>query len=89
MAKLKLAFWRVQLIQAANIAVFTLENLYLMNLQTNLSNFPLWQFLQQPVFSSKKRLILNPRQFEVAYRIELLERCWSRECDSSDSYFNK
>ena len=90
MAKLKLAdFWRVQLIQAANIAVFTLENFDPMNLQSNLSNFPLWQFLQQPVFSSQKRLILNPRRFEVAYRIELLERCLAKECDSSDSYFNK
>jgi hypothetical protein len=79
----------VQLTQAANIVVFTLENFYPMNLQINLSNFPLWQFLQQPVFSSKTRLILNPRQFEVAYKIELLERCWDIEYDSSDSYFNK
>ena len=60
-----------------------------MKLQTNLLNFPLWQFLQQPLFSSKNKLIIHPRRFETAYRIELLERCWYIELDSSDSYFNK
>lgn len=42
-------------------------------------NFPLWQFLQQPVFSAETKLILNPRQFEYLYRIELLERCLAQD----------
>ncbi|WP_082065344.1 hypothetical protein [Aliterella atlantica] len=45
-------------------------------------NFPLWQFLQQPVFSAETKLILNPRQFEYLYRIELLERCFAQEANS-------
>jgi hypothetical protein len=59
-----------------------------MKLQSNVFKFPLWQFLNQPLFSSKYRLILNPRMFESVYRIQLLERCWDKEYDSEDSYFN-
>jgi hypothetical protein len=50
--------------------------------------FPLWQFLNQPVFSCKTKLILNPRLFAYLYRVKLLERCWSRECDSKDRHCN-
>ena len=49
--------------------------------------FPVWQFLKQPVFSSHNRLILNPRRFEVSYRVQLLERCWNKQISSKDSYF--
>ncbi|OLP19499.1 hypothetical protein BST81_05070 [Leptolyngbya sp. 'hensonii'] len=37
--------------------------------------FPLWQYLEQPLFSADSRLILNPKRFWQAYRIQLLERC--------------
>ena len=41
--------------------------------------FPLWQFLNQPLFSTNKQLILNPRRFSYFYRLEHLERCLNRE----------
>ncbi|MBD1837330.1 hypothetical protein NC997_19740 [Trichocoleus sp. DQ-A2] len=41
--------------------------------------FPLWQFLNQPLFSSKTKLVLNPRRFSYCYRIHLLERCWVKD----------
>ncbi|AFZ20218.1 hypothetical protein Mic7113_4533 [Allocoleopsis franciscana PCC 7113] len=44
--------------------------------------FPLWSFLNQPVFSSKTKLILNPREFAYLYRVQLLEACWAKECNS-------
>jgi hypothetical protein len=44
--------------------------------------FPLWPFLNQPVFSGKTKLILNPRYFAYLYRVQLLEVCWDKECNS-------
>lgn len=38
--------------------------------------FPLWQFLTQPVFSSTT-VMLNPFRFWKHYNIQWLERCWS------------
>jgi len=52
-----------------------------MNSPISFIKFPLWQFLQQPIFSSETQLILNPRQFEYLYRVELLERCFAQEAD--------
>lgn len=46
--------------------------------------FPLWQFLNQPIFSSKTKLILNPSRFAYCYRIQLLERCLTKQCDSRE-----
>jgi hypothetical protein len=46
--------------------------------------FPLWQYLNQPVFSSKTKLVLHPRLFAYLYRVKLLERCWAKECDSKE-----
>ncbi|NJL11508.1 MAG: hypothetical protein HC908_18945 [Calothrix sp. SM1_7_51] len=45
-------------------------------------NFPLWQYLNQPLFSQETKLVVNPRRFAYMYRIQLLERCLSRECDA-------
>ncbi|PSB35496.1 hypothetical protein C7B70_01270 [Chlorogloea sp. CCALA 695] len=53
-----------------------------MNILNSPNNFPLWQFLNQPVFNSQTKLILNPRQFEHLYKIDLLERCLTQECSS-------
>jgi len=50
--------------------------------------FPLWQYLNQPVFSSTTKLILNPRQFQYFYRVETLERCLVIEYDSQGRYCN-
>lgn len=57
------------------------SNNFLMNSPISFIKFPLWQFLQQRVFSSETKLILNPCQFEYLYRIELLERCFAQEAN--------
>ncbi|MBD2181743.1 hypothetical protein [Aerosakkonema funiforme] len=44
--------------------------------------FPLWQYLNQPLFSSTTKLELNPRRFCYVYRVKLLERCLAKECQS-------
>lgn len=41
--------------------------------------FPLWPYLNQPVFNRYHRTIYNPRSFWSTYRISFLERCWLRE----------
>jgi hypothetical protein len=48
----------------------------------------MWQFLNQPVFSSKTKLILDPRLFAYLYRVKLLERCWTKVCDSQGRQCN-
>jgi hypothetical protein len=40
--------------------------------------FPLWQFLNQPVFNPQSPLVLNPARFWQRYQLEHLERCWNR-----------
>ncbi|MBH8550954.1 hypothetical protein I8751_00815 [Nostocaceae cyanobacterium CENA357] len=44
--------------------------------------FPIWQYLNQPLFSGDSQLELNPRRFAHGWRIKLLKRCWTRECDA-------
>uniref|UniRef100_B8HUI2 Uncharacterized protein n=1 Tax=Cyanothece sp. (strain PCC 7425 / ATCC 29141) TaxID=395961 RepID=B8HUI2_CYAP4 len=41
--------------------------------------FPLWQYLNQPLFDQKVKLILNPKQFWQNYQVEHLLRCWEQE----------
>jgi hypothetical protein len=51
---------------------------------TTLSKFPIWHYLNQPLFDSTTTIpILNPRRFLYLHRIELLERCLEREFRSS------
>ncbi|HAA29428.1 MAG TPA: hypothetical protein DCE56_19190 [Cyanobacteria bacterium UBA8553] len=50
--------------------------------------FPLWQFLNQPLFCSKNQFVLNPTRFAYLYRIQLLERCWDKECSSKGRHCN-
>jgi hypothetical protein len=38
--------------------------------------FPLWQFLNQPVFDPNCPIILNPTIFWQRYQLEHLQRCW-------------
>lgn len=52
----------------------------------NKVKFPLWQYLNQPLLSSQ--LVLNPRRFAHLYRVELLTRCWRKECDAKGSQQN-
>ncbi|WP_299485488.1 hypothetical protein [Acaryochloris sp. IP29b_bin.137] len=42
--------------------------------------FPVWQYLNQPLFHSEIKLVLNPSRFWQLYRIEHLNRCWMRQC---------
>ncbi|MDH6060508.1 hypothetical protein NWP17_08665 [Chrysosporum bergii ANA360D] len=44
--------------------------------------FPLWEYLNQPLFSRNSQLELNPRRFAHSWRIRLLERCLNKECDA-------
>jgi hypothetical protein len=37
--------------------------------------FPLWPFLNQPLFHPTFRVMLNPARFQYAYQLRLLERC--------------
>jgi hypothetical protein len=50
--------------------------------------FPLWQFLQQPVFDPKTPLELNPTRFWQRYRLEHLERCWIRAYRPEERFRN-
>ena len=50
--------------------------------------FPLWQYLNQPILSAKTKLVLDPRLFAHLYRDKLLERCWTKACDSKDRRCN-
>jgi hypothetical protein len=44
--------------------------------------FPLWHYLNQPLFSRDTKLIWNPLSFAAIWRIQLLERCWTKESDA-------
>jgi hypothetical protein len=52
-----------------------------MALITSGIKFPLWQFLNQPVFRASYVPVLNPRRFWYLYQIELLERCFEKQCE--------
>ncbi|WP_460201994.1 hypothetical protein [Scytonema sp. NUACC21] len=54
----------------------------MMTPENNSPKFPLWQYLNQPLMDPKVKLVLNPRRFARHYRVELLERCWYKECDA-------
>ncbi|MCG9890134.1 MAG: hypothetical protein MH252_03520 [Thermosynechococcaceae cyanobacterium MS004] len=41
------------------------------------SRFPLWAYLNQPIFDPTTPLILHPQQFVQHSRVKLLERCLS------------
>ncbi|WYL95290.1 MAG: hypothetical protein HEQ35_16955 [Gloeotrichia echinulata IR180] len=53
-----------------------------MNTEHNQIKFPLWEYLNQPLFNRETELIVNPRRFAAIWRIKLLERCWTKECDA-------
>ncbi len=48
------------------------------------TRFPVWPFLNQPVFSPRRKLILNPHQFWRVYQISLFERCLLLKIESTD-----
>ncbi len=48
--------------------------------------FPLWEYLNQPLIHPYQKLILNPRQFALVYRVEFLNNCLAKECDAKGHY---
>lgn len=40
--------------------------------------FPLWQYLNQPIFDREQQAVLNPNRFWQLYRVRHLERCMDR-----------
>ncbi len=48
--------------------------------------FPLWPYLNQPVFSRTYTTILNPWRFRQLYQVQLLERCWLRDYHPEEHY---
>lgn len=48
-------------------------------------NFPVWQFLSQPIFDPNFHVVLNPSRFWRLHQVSLLERCLSKEGASNDS----
>jgi hypothetical protein len=47
-------------------------------------NFPLWQYLSQRLFDAEQQLVLNPKAFAKAYRVDFLEFCFSMVSESSN-----
>jgi hypothetical protein len=41
--------------------------------------FPVWAFLNQPLFNPTFRVILNPSRFQQLYQLQLLERCLQKQ----------
>ncbi|NJK29187.1 MAG: hypothetical protein HC851_01080 [Acaryochloris sp. RU_4_1] len=42
--------------------------------------FPVWHYLNQPLFDTEIKFILHPSKFWKSYRLEYLNRCWLRQC---------
>jgi hypothetical protein len=48
---------------------------------------PCWQYLQQPVFNSEAQSIWNINRFWYLYKIELLKKCWNKECNAQTKHY--
>jgi hypothetical protein len=49
-----------------------------------LMQFPLWQYLKQPVFAPYAKTLLDPRRFWRRHQVEMLERCFVIDIISKD-----
>jgi hypothetical protein len=67
---------------SASLSSTALKTFHFMAPKHDKIRFPMWQFLNQPLFCAKTTL--NPRRFWYRYQIELLERCLIKECSSED-----
>jgi hypothetical protein len=47
--------------------------------------FPVWKFLNQPLFETDYQPILSPGRFWRLHQIEFLERCLEREAQAKRS----
>lgn len=41
---------------------------------------PVLQYVNQPVGKADRSAVWNPNRFLYLYKIELLEKCWLKEC---------
>jgi hypothetical protein len=49
-------------------------------------SFPVWPYLNQPIFSRHQQAIYNPWRFWRAHQVRFLERCWLREYRPEEHY---
>ncbi|MFW6358944.1 MAG: hypothetical protein ACOC0N_07010 [Chroococcales cyanobacterium] len=47
---------------------------------------PIWQYLNQPLFTSNHKVAFKPHRFWYLYRIQLLERCLSKDSESKSQH---
>jgi hypothetical protein len=52
----------------------------IMNSPFKSNRFPVWQYLNQPLFDPEIEFKLSPSQFWRQYQIQFLDRCWHRVC---------
>ncbi|MGI0494935.1 hypothetical protein ACN4EG_24385 [Alkalinema pantanalense CENA528] len=50
---------------------------------SSLIKFPIWHYLNQPLFENAYIPVLNPRRFWYIYQVEFLERCLDKDSTSS------
>jgi hypothetical protein len=48
--------------------------------------FPLWSYLNQPVFNKQCKAVYNPWRFWYTYQVRFLERCWLRDYRPEEHY---
>jgi hypothetical protein len=48
---------------------------------------PFWQYLKQPVFNPQSESIWDINRFWYLYKIELLKKCWDKECSSETKHY--
>ncbi|QQE65574.1 hypothetical protein GFS31_22620 [Leptolyngbya sp. BL0902] len=48
--------------------------------------FPVWPYLNQPIFNRNHQAIYNPWRFWRTYQVRFLERCWLREYRPEEHY---
>ena len=53
----------------------------------NLSQFPLWSYLTQPIGVSGYKLTLNPTKFWNQQKIRFIERCWVMTYASEEHHY--
>lgn len=53
-------------------------------MKTNIKQIchPLWQYLKQPIFDTQAQSVWNIHRFWYLYKIQLLQKCWEKECDT-------
>jgi hypothetical protein len=70
-------------IDTSNCALCLLYCPFCMTQENSNIKFPLWEYLNQPVFSHKT--ILSPRRFAHRHRVQLLKRCLAKVCEAKES----